>query len=72
MEAIVKLDLASRAEGGQVTAPIRTQCHTKSSDNQSQRCNSKSLHLKSSTKEGWSSTSPLKEIGCSIRGPVNL
>ena len=55
-----------------MTAPIRTQWHTKSSDDQSQHCTSKSLHFKSSTKEGWSSTLPLKETGCSAGGPVKL
>ena len=57
----LKLDLASREEGGQVTAPIGTQCRPKNSDNQSQHCASKSLHFKSSTKGGRSSTLPLKE-----------
>ena len=31
----LKLDLASREEGGQVTAPMRMQCRPKNSDDQS-------------------------------------
>ena len=59
----LKLDLVSREEGGQVTAPMGTQCHPRNSDDQSQHCTSKSLHFKSSTKKGRSSTLPLKETG---------
>ena len=46
-----------------MTAPMRTQCRPKNRDDQSQHCASKSLHFKSSTKEGRSSTLPLEETG---------
>ena len=68
----LKLDLASREEGGQVMAPMRMQCRLKNSDNQSQHCASKSLHFKSSTKEGRSSTLPLKETRRFKGGPVKV
>ena len=68
----LKLNLASREEGGQVTAPIRMQCHAKSSDDQSQHCASKSLYFKSSTKEGWSFTQPLNDVGGLLGGSVKL
>ena len=55
-----------------MTAPIRMQCHTKSSDDQSQQCASKSLHFKSSTKEGRSFTQPLNNHGSSLGGLVKL
>ena len=55
-----------------MTSPMRMQCYTKDSDNQSQHCASKSLHVKSSTKEGRSSILLSNEIGRSIGGSVKL
>ena len=55
-----------------MTAPMRTQCRPKNSDNQSQHCASKSLHFKSSTKKGRSSTLTLKETGRFKGGSVKV